>query len=258
MNEKLRKLRAQVQEIDQKVEAGEAVQINMSKDEQQAAPINVNTEATRQTRTRDIEILGGGTRGTRGMNVETIDEEAEPENFDLDFTDIELSDEDIQEIIRTASQKSAPAERMPRTRGMDTRAPETGDGLPEVNVSFDVRSGNWYLHEDCVYTTDDGWTITAKEGFEFDLASVPRFLWAIISSFDLSLIGPLYHDLLYRNGGLLPDAQLSPILNPTHRFEREDADDILNELMKKAGVSTWKRLAAYRAVRTFAGYAWKD
>ena len=168
-----------------------------------------------------------------------------PESFDIDCGGVNLTDADIHAIIENAPHDAV-------TRDVESSP------IPMVNLTYNVRDKSWILTSDCVYTTDAGWTITAKKDFVFDLASVPRFLWVLISSFDLSLIAPLYHDLLYRHGGLLPDGQLSPVKNPSYRFSREEADDILFELMKKAQVPWWKRRAAYRAVRTFSGFAWKD
>ena len=37
--------------------------------------------------------------------------------------------------------------------------------------------------------------------FEFDLSSVPRWLWPIVSSFELSIVAPLIHDYFYRYNG---------------------------------------------------------
>jgi hypothetical protein len=225
MNQKLQKLKEKVNRIDEKINAGGSVEIHQSKDGARAEPVLVESQAERAPTEQ----------------VDSPQESAEPENFNLDYANIDLSDADINEIIRSAPKSDAAA----------TAA------IPVVNVTFDAHSGNWILLADCVYRTDDGWTITAKEGFVFDLASVPRFLWALISSFDLSLVAPLYHDLLYRNGGVLPEGQLEPAENPQHVFSRLETDNILYELMEKAGVTWWKRQAAYRAVRTFAGFAWK-
>lgn len=267
MNQKLKDLKEKVRRIDEKVDAGESVRITLSKGDENAEPIRVNENKTRDSDTGALksahrhpqaESSAPKTRGgyrnadvgsdadeiSRAKSDWSVNDESAPKDFDIDYNDVDLTDDDIHQIV-----KNAPKDAVTRN--------SLSSPVPTVHFTYDVRGNSWILTSDCVYTTDDGWTITAKKDFVFDLASVPRFLWAIISSFDLSLIAPLYHDLLYRNGGRLPDGQLSPVKNPPYRFTRKEADRILYELMKKAQVPWWKREAAYRAVRTFSGFAWK-
>lgn len=244
MNEDLKKLKEKVRRINLEVDAGNSIQLNMSEGAKTAKPLLINENKILEAKNKSL----GSKEEVSNTKMRGGDDRFEndtSEDFDIDFNEIQLTDEDVHEIIKNAPQ--------------DTRMRSEGSApVPIVNVTYDARAKTWILTSDCVYTTENGWTITAKKDFAFDLASVPRFFWAIISSFDLSLIAPLYHDLLYRHGGLLPAGQLAPEKNPPFRFEREEADKILYELMKKAGVSWWKRQAAYRAVRTFSGFAWKD
>lgn len=267
MNQKLKDIKEKVRKIDEKVEAGESVRINLSTGGVNAEPIRVNETKKRdsdtgafksanrypQTESSVSKMRGEHINADMIGNVDAMSrtefdwavrDESAPKDFDIDYEGVELTDDDINEIVKNAPNDAVAGDSL-------------SSPVPTVNLTYDVSADSWILTSDCVYTTDDGWTITAKKDFVFDLASVPRFLWAIISSFDLSLIAPLYHDLLYRNGGLLPDGQLSPVKNPPHRFTRKEADRILYELMKKAQVIWWKREAAYRAVRTFSGFAWK-
>ena len=90
-------------------------------------------------------------------------------------------------------------------------------------------------------------TIVIPEGFRFDLASIPRLLWAMIAPFELSIAAPLVHDFLYRYGGMLASGQL---------LNRSEADTIFAELMEREGVPGWRRVLAYRAVRTFGRGSW--
>lgn len=97
--------------------------------------------------------------------------------------------------------------------------------------------------------------VTAKKGFQYDRASIPRIFWVLISKDDLSNVPPLFHDLLYRFGGILPDA--GDHVNPYTRFDRDNADKLFDILMEQCGVSGWRRKAAYMAVSMFSGFAWK-
>jgi hypothetical protein len=130
----------------------------------------------------------------------------------------------------------------------------TAAGLPNPAIRY--IGSDWLLAEDCVYITNDGFTIIAKSGFKTDLASIPRIFWALIASFELSITAPVFHDLIYRSAGevALPDGEVIPI---GKIFTRQEADDIFLELMTRAKISYWKRNVAYLSVRHFAESSWR-
>lgn len=104
------------------------------------------------------------------------------------------------------------------------------------------------------YVYDNGtFKITAWKGFRYDRASVPRIFWVIIDKDSLSNVAPLFHDLLYRHGGELPPERVTPY----RKFSRLEADNLFRELMGRCGVGAIRREMAYRAVRSFSGFAWK-
>ena len=96
--------------------------------------------------------------------------------------------------------------------------------------------------EPLIYETE-GMTIQVGKGFDFDGASVPLPLW----SFGLS---PM-------TGGYQRAACLHDALYASEYFERELCDAIFLEAMESEGVSRFKRLAMYYAVRMFGGQVWK-
>jgi hypothetical protein len=61
--------------------------------------------------------------------------------------------------------------------------------------------------------------------------------------------------LLYRCGGALPGNQIKP--SDGKKFERKEVDGMFLKIMETAEIPKWKREVAYRAVRTFSGFAWK-
>lgn len=83
-------------------------------------------------------------------------------------------------------------------------------------------------------------------GFQFDLASVPRWAWWLIAPFELSIIAPLVHDYLY--GMELKKIGGNPVT-------RKDADDAFLALMLIEGIPKWKANLAHRAVR-LASWIW--
>jgi hypothetical protein len=91
-----------------------------------------------------------------------------------------------------------------------------------------------------------GLTFTIPIDFEFDLASVPRVLWPVVSSFELSIVAPLIHDYFYRYRGE------SVHHLPARKVSREEANRIFHEMMLIEGVPPWKARAALRAVQWFS------
>jgi len=108
--------------------------------------------------------------------------------------------------------------------------------------------------------------LVAREGFEFDGASVPRAAHAFVGRWDLGLYPPLWHDLLYRCAGnpfrseyLEHVRDLDGQWVPAgHLWTRSEADRLFGRQMRDAGVAKWRRRSAYFAVRTFGGRAWHD
>jgi len=118
-------------------------------------------------------------------------------------------------------------------------------------ITYVVEREIWRLEE--AYTHQDGQNeITVPAKFEFDLASVPRLMWWLISPFDLSVAAPLIHDFLYRYGGDPPDGAITP----PRVYDRKEADQLFRRIMKEEGVWWGRRVAAYLAVRVFGGGAW--
>lgn len=91
-------------------------------------------------------------------------------------------------------------------------------------------------------------------GFKFDLASVPRPLWWLIAPFELTITAPLIHDFLYQNAGKPPQGTVVPATT----FSRKAADQLFLEVMRREGVSAWRRRLAYLATRLFGSFWWGD
>ncbi len=111
----------------------------------------------------------------------------------------------------------------------------------------------WRLEADYSYR-DAETTVTVPKGFEFDLSSVPRLLWWLIAPFELSVAAPLLHDFLYFYGGRPPDGSVAP----PRIYSRVEVDAMFRGIMRKEGVSAWRRGLGYLAVRTFGMPAWRS
>ena len=122
---------------------------------------------------------------------------------------------------------------------------------PRPKITYSVSDDTWEVTDDFCYV-GHGVEVFIKAGFRTDLASIPRFLWRFIAPFELSISAPLVHDDIYRNGGIAYTSH-----GTRWKFTREQADNLFLQIMTEEGVAWWKRNAAYRAVRLFAGGHWK-
>ena len=88
-----------------------------------------------------------------------------------------------------------------------------------------------------------GYRIRVKKGFDFDAASIPKWLWSIYGS-------PL-------NGNYVVASLIHDALYASQKLPRELADDIFLDLMKQHEVGYLKRQTMYYAVRIAGWYAWR-
>lgn len=96
-----------------------------------------------------------------------------------------------------------------------------------------------YHYKTChdITVTIDNFIVVIPKGFDTDLASIPRFLWAIISPSRSDFIAPaILHDYLYvcNNG-----------------YNREEIDDIFYQALIDNNVVKITALEMYYAVRLF-------
>ncbi len=87
-------------------------------------------------------------------------------------------------------------------------------------------------------------------GFTFDLASVPRPFWFLITPYHLSIPAPLIHDWLYRSRGCFRCRGGRRVC-----FRRSEADRHFFRLMRAEGVHLLIASAAWLVVRA-VGWLW--
>lgn len=232
-NEQLNK---QVEEIEKLVADGKTVKLSLQKDKKSAS-LKIDKKGVRRDSKKSPD------EGNFGLNINA----AAAKTFALDLGANDISDAQINAKIKKASDLAK-----------RTNIGAAAGVLPKVTLSRDDARAVWILENTCSYTPDKlnpSRKITAPQGFETDLSSIPRIFWSIIEPAELSLAAPLFHDLIYRRAGKLKPEQLDPF--DEFVFERRQVDDLFFELMTKAGIPSWKRKAAYWAVRGFAAFAWK-
>ena len=92
--------------------------------------------------------------------------------------------------------------------------------------------------------------IVVPQGYETDLLSIPKPLWAVLSPFGEGAWGSGPHDLLYSSEYSLPGQS------------KEDAramhDRILYDAALDSGCSSWKAWVIWKGVRLGGGLTWTD
>lgn len=116
--------------------------------------------------------------------------------------------------------------------------------LQRCYLAIADRSNQWVTVGALVYLSDIAQrTITVDEGFETDLASIPRSFHWLIPVNGKHRLAAIIHDWLYAKA---PDW-----------CTRKLADQVLLEAMKALGESWWRRTAMYSAVRAGGWLYWR-
>lgn len=106
-----------------------------------------------------------------------------------------------------------------------------------------INENVWMLLKDFTIMTDK-YIITVKKGFDFDGASIPKWLWSIYGS-------PLNGD--YVMASLIHDG-----LYASQKVSKSIADKIFLDIMKQLNVGYIKRTSMYLAVKMFGDKDWKE
>jgi len=107
------------------------------------------------------------------------------------------------------------------------------DGTAKLSQMTDGR--RWIVDETFTYHNGPELSIVVPAGFETDLASVPRVLWAIFPPFGTYTDAAIVHDVLYQK----------------HTLGRAICDGIFLEAMRVKLTPAWKRYILWTAVRLF-------
>lgn len=89
-----------------------------------------------------------------------------------------------------------------------------------------------------------GYSVTVKKGFDFDGASIPKWLWSIYGS-------PL-------NGNYVVASLIHDGLYASQKVTKSVSDKIFLDIMKQSSVGYIKRTSMYLAVTLFGGKDWKE
>ena len=114
--------------------------------------------------------------------------------------------------------------------------------MNELKVNI-VDDNVFILFEDVVVESL-GYSVTVKKGFDFDGASIPKWLWSIYGS-------PL-------NGNYVVASLIHDGLYASQKVSKRVSDKIFLDTMKQSNVGCIKRTSMYLAVTMFGGKDWKE
>ncbi|MEM7247895.1 MAG: DUF1353 domain-containing protein [Acidobacteriota bacterium] len=142
-----------------------------------------------------------------------------------------------------------------KTRQGETEIRGARSNVEPVVLESTSHFRRWRLSQPYTVSTEK-WKVQVPEGFEFDMASVPRMFWPLIAPFELSIAAPLIHDFAYHQGGRVKDGKITNLEEADKTMSRFQADLAFLELMEAEGVSFLRRVPAFLAVAVFGGLAW--
>ncbi len=131
-----------------------------------------------------------------------------------------------------------------------------------------IKRGLYRLEEDYCYQWEHGgsfYRITVPAGFQYDGNSVPRLVWTLagITRDGLNRAAGLVHDFIYRHSGKLPANSFQTLAHngewvciSSNIWSRLGADRIYGRLLRTAGVSSYRRRAAFWGVRAGGIFTW--
>ena len=114
--------------------------------------------------------------------------------------------------------------------------------MNELKVNI-IKEDVFILLEDVVVESL-GYKIRVKKGFDFDAASIPKWLWSIYGS-------PL-------NGNYVVASLIHDGLYASQKVSKKISDKIFLDVMKQSNVGYIKRTSMYLAVAMFGGKDWKE
>jgi hypothetical protein len=116
---------------------------------------------------------------------------------------------------------------------------------PSIEILDETENGDIFkLRRSMTYCIGEK-SITVPKGFESDGASVPRFLWWLISpNIDKrTLAAAILHDYLYR---IQPEG-----------WTRKQADAVFYGICRSDGLQLDQSILAWLGLRLFGGKAWR-
>ena len=131
------------------------------------------------------------------------------------------------------------------------RIPTKGKGFWKGILLWLMSTRNWVLIKDWKYKMNDV-TYIIPAGFQFDGASIPKFLRTFFSPVGVLLIGGLVHDYMYKYTVCKPVSQKAPLLV----VDQKRADQIFRDINIEVNGFYFMNYLAYWSLRIGGFVAW--
>ena len=118
-------------------------------------------------------------------------------------------------------------------------------------VMWLLSTRNWVLTKDWKYTID-GTEYIIPKGFQFDGASIPKFLRTFFSPVGVLLMGGLVHDFMYKYTCCKPTSKKNPLLV----VDQKKADQIFRDINIEVNGFYFMNYLAYWSLRLGGFVAW--
>ena len=126
-----------------------------------------------------------------------------------------------------------------------------GKGFFKAIVMWLLSTRNWELVQDWKYNID-GVEYVIPKGFQFDGASIPKFLRTFFSPVGVLLIGGLVHDYMYKYTACKPVNKKDPLLV----VDQKKADQIFRDININVNGFYTMNYLAYWSLRLGGFVAW--
>ena len=131
------------------------------------------------------------------------------------------------------------------------RIPTKGKGFWKGILLWLMSTRNWVLIKDWKYKMNDV-TYIIPAGFQFDGASIPKFLRTFFSPVGVLLIGGLVHDYMYKYTACKPVNKKDPLLV----VDQKRADQIFRDININVNGFYTMNYLAYWSLRLGGFVAW--
>ena len=131
------------------------------------------------------------------------------------------------------------------------RIPTKGKGFWKGILLWLLSTRNWVLTKDWKYKMNDV-TYVIPAGFQFDGASIPKFLRTFFSPVGVLLIGGLVHDYMYKYTACKPVSKKAPLLV----VNQKRADQIFRDINIEVNGFYFMNYLAYWSLRLGGFVAW--
>ena len=126
-----------------------------------------------------------------------------------------------------------------------------GKGFWKGIAMWLLSTRNWELTRDWTYNIDDIEYVIPK-GFQFDGASIPKFLRSFFSPVGVLLVGGLVHDFMYKYTVCKPSNEKDPMLIVNQKM----ADQIFRDINIEVNGFYFMNYLAYWSLRIGGFVAW--